>query len=394
MNQKTKASIELPPGLIEDLKLGNSNDLVFQVVEHGALLTGAHHDREKAPWKPLVITAIVALLVFFGVFFRYKQIPLTGDQSIATVVILLGALTGMTNFTYLFVKNKKSDEKRMIKGIRWRNFPTVFISYLTLMVLSSLLAFKILGELFLGASFDIYTSTVLGTMFVMVINLALIYAVQTLTPVSMIKSLTAIIIGGVTVAMMTNKEYQWWMHNFSFLGTPEARSSWRFNLTLLLSAFLMAALIDYLFVLLYEKLGKTKNLVVFKFILILTAVCLGGVGFFPYDESPFNQRMHNRSAQYLVYMFIILIALLRWLLPQVGKKFLRFSYGIAAALIFSVYLFLGVDYLSLTAFQIFCFVLAFTWLLMLLRILVNMVMNVGQKYDVVLVTESIEGDVQ
>ena len=36
---------------------------------------------------------------------------------------------------------------------------------------------------------------------------------------------------------------------------------------------------------------------------------------------------------------------------------------------------------------VFAFVLAFTWLLMLLRILVNMVMRVGKVYDVELVLD-------
>lgn len=256
-----------------------------------------------------------------------------------------------------------------------------------IMVLGLLMVFRIVGELFVGASFDIYTSTLIGSLFVAVINLLMIHVAQTLTPSTMIKSLIAIILGGVVLAMITNKDQQWWLYNLSFLGTPEASNAWQFNLTLLLSAFLMIALIDYIFVLLYDLLGPTKRLVVLKYILIATAICLGGVGFFPYNESKFNQTMHNRTAGYLVYLFILMIITLRWLLPEVGKSFLKFSYGVGAALLVCVFLFQGVNYLSLTAFELFAFVLAFTWLLMLLRILVNMVMRVGKVYDVELVLD-------
>lgn len=50
----------------------------------------------------------------------------------------------------------------------------------------------------------------------------------------------------------------------------------------------------------------------FKRLLIAIAICLGGVGFFPHNLSPFNQKMHNRVAGYLVYIFIILIILLKF----------------------------------------------------------------------------------
>ncbi len=43
---------------------------------------------------------------------------------------------------------------------------------------------------------------------------------------------------------------------FSLLGTQASRSSWQFNLTLIVSAALFAALIDYIFVSLRQKAGS------------------------------------------------------------------------------------------------------------------------------------------
>ena len=48
----------------------------------------------------------------------------------------------------------------------------------------------------------------------------------------------------------------------------------------------------------------------------------------------------------------------------------------------AVVLFQVVGYLSLTAFEIIAFVLAFAWLLLLLQKLVNIVMHRGNEYRV------------
>ncbi len=379
--------LEVPEAFFEDFGGEHNDQMQLRIVEEGALLTHLNNKKLYLPIKALAIVSLISAVVFFLVFNQYNLIPLTGEKSIATIVIIVGWLTGMGSFVRYFSQNKKAKEKTMSQGIYWRNFPTVFVSFSVLLVLILLFLFRILGQLFVGANFDIYTSTVIAVLFVAVVNLGMINIARSLTPSLLIKSLITIILGGVSIAMITNKDQQWWLHNLSFLGTPEATNAWQFNLTLMLSAFLMVALIDYLFVLLYETMGKTWNLRIFKALLVITAICLGGVGFFPYNESTFNQQMHNRSAGYLVYLFIILIVALRWLFPSISKRFLRFSYSIGLALLLAVVLFQGVNYLSLTAFELIAFVLAFTWLLMLLKILVDIVMHLGNVYDVRIVIQ-------
>ena len=334
------------------------------------------------PLYSVGIAALIVMVSFFAIFRNYTQIPMTGPRSIATIVIIAGVITGMINFTYYFTKGKQS-EVGYAKGIYWRNYPAVLLCYLIIITVTQILFFRVIGSFFKGASFDIYTATMMGTVLVSIVNYIMIYIANTLTPSMLIKSLIFIIIGGVSVAVITNKDQQWWIYNFSFLGTPYATNSWKFNLTLMFSAFLMIALVDYLFVFLYDILGKNRQLVILKYLLIATAICLGGVGFFPYDDSVFNQVMHNRSAQFIVYLFLILIVSIRWLLPSLSKEFLKISYWIGAGLVLMIFLFLGVGYLSLTVFQVIAFVLSFSWLLLLLQYLVDIVMNRGHEIEVV-----------
>lgn len=372
-----KYYVEVPQEVVQE------GEVIFKVVEDGLLLKKPKATQTiHVSWKSILPASIVVFISFALTFKGYSQIPLVGNKSTASLVIVFGVITGMLNFTYFFTKEKRYGQGSYTQKMYWRNYPTVLLTYLILTIVSLLFISKIIGELFVGVSFDIYTSMVIGTLLVSIVNYILIHIAQTLTPDNLIKSLIAIILGGVTIAMITNKDNQWWIYNLSFLGTPDAANSWQFNLTLMFSALLMIALIDYLFVLLYEILGKSKRLMILKTLLVITAICLGGVGFFPYNESIFSQQMHNRSAGYLVYLFIILIISIRWLLPDIGKNFLNLSYSIGLALLVAVVLFQVVGYLSLTAFEIIAFVLAFAWLLLLLQKLVNIVMHRGNEYRV------------
>jgi hypothetical protein len=79
--------------------------------------------------------------------------------------------------------------------------------------------------------------------------------------------------------------------------------------------------------------------------------------------------VHNHLAQMLVVWILLMIGAIRWLLPQAGSEFLLMSYSIAGGLVAVEILFEGLHYLSLTAFELIAFGLAFTWLILLLQVL-------------------------
>lgn len=385
--------IKVPTEILERLDLKEETKAQIRVNEHGVYINNRKKKTEKTvPLTSITIAGLLTLGVCLFIFRDFSQIPLIGQQSIASMVILLGVITGMINFTYYFIKDNKSDNSSL--KLYWRNLPVVLLSYLVIIVVAQLLFFKVMGQLFMGASFDIYTSSCMAAVMTGIVNYVMIYSAKSITPTSLIRSLVFVILGGVFIAMVTNRDQQWWLYNFSFLGTPEATNSWQFNLTLILSSLLMVALIDYIFVFLYNIEGKTKRLIALKVLLLLTAICLGGVGFFPYNDSLFYQSMHNRVAGYLVYLFIILIISIRWLLPNVSKHFLRISYSIGAMLGIICVLFLGVHYLSLTAFELFAFVLAFSWLLLLLQHIIDIVNTANEVYTVEIIRQPTQETVE
>lgn len=371
---KQRYMLPIPNQAIDKLDITDNQVTDVLITEKGLLYQFKNQSKSlNIPLLPVIIATLLSVIVIAVLYYPYQQIPLYGFQSIATVVIIFGIITGCTNFTYFFTKNKKQANFGYSNKIYWRNYPVVLITFTLLLVMILVFSFWIMNQLFLGVTFDIYTSTIFSGILIGIINYMMITIALSLTPRLMIRSLIAIILGGVSIAMITNRDQQWWLHNFSFLGTPEALNSWQFNITLILSALLLIALIDYLFVLLFDILGNKKRLHLMKALLVSAAVCLAGVGIFPYNDKPFYQMMHNQSAGFLVYIFIILIVSIRWLLPNVSKHFLKISYFLGGVLIFFVLLFNVVGYLSLTVFELFAFIIAFSWLLLLMQYLISIV---------------------
>lgn len=367
----TEFKIDLPDELVTELEL-NEERVIFVKNENSRVVIErkkSNSDFQEVSLRWFLIPVLISSLIFFAIFYweKIKQIPMTGDFSIASAVTLLGLISGSISFITFFIKEKKNTNNKALSDIHWRNVPTIIFSYIVTLTLGIMSFFWLIGMMFEGASFDIYTATLIFIIFTGIINYIMIYAALSFTSNMIVRLLISVIIGGVFFAMLTNSQSRWWQHNFSFLGTNEAINSWQFNLTLMLSALLMAALIDYLFVNLKKNDYAGIRLLILRVLLTLVAVALGGVGFFPNNGTGQLHELHTQSANMLVLLIVVLIASIRWLLPKVTREFLVISYGIAATLIVANTLFQRVGYFSLTVFELIAFGLAFAWILLLLQ---------------------------
>lgn len=369
---QSNRSIIIPDTIVSDFELEKGQELELKVINQQLIITTQKTSPSEFQAISLRWFLVPAILMsgLFYCFFAYKnqaQIPMTGEISIASMVIILGILSGISCFSFCLIKHKQLHKNNSLKSIYWRNIPTIIFSFLVILGLTLLGFFWIIGLVFEGASFDPITATILFLLFTSMINYVMIYAALSFSSSMLIKLLISVIIGGVLFAMITNSQSQWWQYNFSFLGTNEAVNSWPFNLTIMLSSLLMIALIDYLFTTLRHHPFNQKKLMILRILLTLVAICLGGVGFFPNNGTGQLHILHTKSASYLVYFIIILILTIRWLLPKMTREFLAFSYSIAGILIISDILFEYVGYFSLTVFELIAFALAFSWLLLLLQ---------------------------
>lgn len=317
--------------------------------------------------------AIISFLIFIAAcrFYDRRLIPLNGDYSIATAIFVLGTVCGTLSFTATFVSQKlhKTGPARMLG---WRSLIPLVVAVAMIVAITSLALFWILGQMFKGLALDPYTAGALVFLSVAVIDYLIINLASTLSPGIITNLMTVEIVAGVSFSMITNSSKDWWRHNFSFLGTYANNSSWQFNITLIFSGLLMMMLVDYLFVNLsqhYEGWG----IQVLRILLYALAATMGAIGVFP--NNPRFHILHDRISMWLVYIILILIVMVRWILPEVTKQFLRLSYIIGGVLAIDYLIFKLCNYLSLTAFELIAFILAFAWILLLLQYIENLVQN-------------------
>ncbi|AFR99583.1 hypothetical protein LBUCD034_0486 [Lentilactobacillus buchneri subsp. silagei CD034] len=357
-------TLELPDALKAQLGVKSGEQVEVRIgADELKISTPRPVEVKKRRWGMIILTFVMSC-VFLGYFMVRKiyQVSLVGSESVATMVLLLTTLSGLMSFMVVFVRLKRQSGSA-VEAVSWRNLPTVALAFalISFMLMAGL--FWIAGRLFKGASFDLVTSTALFALMTSVE----IQAINSLVPQLSSRLLTnifiAVIVSGVILAMISNQNLYWWKHNLSFLGTNKAVDSWEFNLALFFSGLILLALVDYLFASLKRIFPKSRQLLVLRILLTLLAIDLGMVGAFPNNLEIHS--LHTRLAGYLIFLILGLIFGIRWLLPDISTDFQHISWMIAAALLAGEILFQVVGYLSLTAFEIMAFLLAFSWLVML-----------------------------
>ncbi|WP_311406934.1 AbrB/MazE/SpoVT family DNA-binding domain-containing protein [Liquorilactobacillus uvarum] len=378
MNQ-SKPKIVLPIQVVEKLNLKKGDKVEVAFSDKAAKQVVVQPLNQAANRRSVSILrffmpSVLSTIVFFIYFFyqREYQISLAGNESIASLTIILGLLSGSLSFAFFYLKDRKHIQGWFGKKLYWRSFLTILLSFTTILAISLLCFFWLIEILFKGSSFDLFTSTYMFLLFSNVINYLMIYAAINISSSVIFKILILVIVGGALAAMITNSNKRWWEHNISFLGTDQASNSWQFNLTLVVSALLLLALVDFIFASLKEQFHNNRRLAALKSLLILFSVFLAGVGVFANNGTGLSHKLHTNSATLLVYLLIITISSIHFLLPSITKEFKIISYTIGGGLLIDSILFQPIGYFSLTAFELIAFILAFSWILLLLQILQEM----------------------
>ncbi len=326
----------------------------------------AHADRLALKWYafPGVGAGIVALTWFLSRGF--ELLPVAGVDSIGRTAIYLAGLTGLIVFPLSYVNTPLKQTKSTKKWVQVRDVITLTFAYNVVLLAGMAILTYLLDAAFQGLLLDPYTSAAIVAMAVAVAAYVMIYSALTVDLNRLIFVLATVLIGGVLLAMITNSQADWWQVHFSYLGMASSGSPLRFNLTLIFSALVMLSLTEYIFSQL-EGSTSLRGIRYLKWLFVAAALALGGVGMFPYVADSILATLHNGSAFSLVIIIVSMIVGVRWFAPWLSSEFLMTSYGIGAGLILAIVLFMGVGYLSLTAFELVAFGISFTWLVLLLR---------------------------
>lgn len=377
--------INIPQAAVEEMGLARGEELEL-ILKNKSLTVVPPKQLNRSQdisirWFLLPSLITTCLFVLFSWYTQHQHIPLTGVNSIATAVIVLGELSGMAVFIWTHIQQIRKQKNPMERQIGWRLTPTLIIAFATIQAFISIGSFWALGYLFQNAVFDQITATILFFMFISINNFLMIYSALLVSTPFITALLILTIVGGVLVSMVTNSRLLWWQHNFSFLGTNQAQFSWTFNATLMIAGLVWVTLIDYLFVPIQQRFPKNWRLIALRSILTLDAITLACIGAIPNNQGIFHI-LHDTAANCLILFTAIPMVSLKILLPNVTKEFITFSYLTAGGLAASMVLFYIIPYLSLTAFEIIAVALAISWLLLLMQNIHKLFQNDIHSYTV------------
>ena len=378
-----KIKISVPDELVKKYDLHNDDDFKITARNGEIRLKKKNHDSNKRQFNVIwILIASILTSIAFWIFINamhLHQVPLVGTNSIASGLIVFGGLSGMILFSAYFISNRKKITVAYSAKTFWRTFPVIVISFVLILSLALMGIAWGLSRLFTGITFGHVVAMMLFFVFVTAINYIMV-RIGLAVNYGMLTTIMILVITSGAVMSMASNGRNWWQHNLSFLGTKHANNSWQFNLTLVFSSLLMVALVDYIFVSLRAVVKNTWRTITLRIILTVTALDVGAVGLFP-NNANFHI-LHDKVAGYLVYLIIILIVGVRWLLPEVGKRFLALSYGMCVGLVIIDLMFKPLHIISLTAFELIAFILAFGWILILFDTMIGIVEDEDDKYDV------------
>ena len=378
-----KIKISVPDELVKKYDLHNDDDFKITARNGEIRLKKKNHDSNKRQFNVIwILIASILTSIAFWIFINavhLHQVPLVGTNSIASGLIVFGGLSGMILFSAYFISNRKKITVAYSAKTFWRTFPVIVISFVLILSLALMGIAWGLSRLFTGITFGHVVAMMLFFVFVTTINYIMV-RIGLAVNYGILTTIMILVITSGTVVSMASNGRNWWQHNLSFLGTKHANNSWQFNLTLVFSSLLMVALVDYIFVSLRAVVKNTWRTITLRTILTVTALDVGAVGLFP-NNANFHV-LHDKVAGYLVYLIIILIIGIRWLLPKVGKRFLALSYGMCVGLVVIDLMFKPLHIISLTAFELIAFILAFGWILILFDTMIGIVEDEDDKYDV------------
>ncbi|WP_283613855.1 DUF998 domain-containing protein [Ligilactobacillus aviarius] len=378
-----KIKISVPDELVKKYDLHNDDDFKITARNGEIRLKKKNHDSNKRQFNVIwILIASILTSIAFWIFINavhLHQVPLVGTNSIASGLIVFGGLSGMILFSAYFISNRKKITVAYSAKTFWRTFPVIVISFVLILSLALMGIAWGLSRLFTGITFGHVVAMMLFFVFVTAINYIMV-RIGLAVNYGILTTIMILVITSGTVVSMASNGRNWWQHNLSFLGTKHANNSWQFNLTLVFSSLLMVALVDYIFVSLRAVVKNTWRTITLRIILTVTALDVGAVGLFP-NNANFHI-LHDKVAGYLVYLIIILIVGIRWLLPEVGKRFLALSYGMCVGLVIIDLMFKPLHIISLTAFELIAFILAFGWILILFDTMIGIVEDEDDKYDV------------
>ena len=360
-----RLKVHTSPDVLQQIEI--EDDFKIQYLDQTFRVHRETHDVDQhnavtfAILPTLLQTALIYGLIISK---QVALIPVTGDRSLASYILIIALMGSFIIFSTAFYLGIHK-QLPYAESLPIRHYPALMVAILIIVMVTCMFFFYLFDKLFYGLRLDPYLSSLFAAILFTVINYFVLYFLFSFNSYRLTHLLIQLMVGGVIISMITNSESSWWKRHLSMLGSSKVENSWQFNLTLILSGLLMIALVDSIFVTLQKQFKNHRGLKVLRYSLYLLGFSLSMVGLFPIDGPSLLPFFHNRFAELLVVLTIFMMVFNHLLIPQVTKTFRRASYGVASILVSFTAIFQLGDYVTLTAFEIISFMIAFTWLILL-----------------------------
>ncbi len=327
-------------------------------------------NQEKALFRYSAISGLISALVGLGVYLNNQPTPISGRHSIGVVVSFLStiiAFCAFTNISYGVLSRNHIVKRKWTQIV---NATTIGLAFGLITLITTLISgFAVAGS-FKGLTFDPWTASAITAAAMAFITYVIVSIASSYKVQYAVYALLFVMVGGMSVSMITNQTTNWWQVNISNLGTDVSTNQTFFNITLIYSGLIILALTTGVFGLyrrwFESKVGKTKYQIAYILVMLM-GIFLAFVGLFHYEEGTILVQLHNASAGLLGVSAVILMASLKWLIPVFSSEMYIFSWLTAAAMAVFFWMMANGIYFSLTGMEVIDFVIGGAWLIIFLR---------------------------
>ena len=257
-------------------------------------------------------------------------LALTGAVSMAALIrplaFALGALATWFSFRRLVSQDPERAEIELrIIASRWRWLNRAVFAAITgvLTGWAVALLIEVLGAVVVGAEISRTAAIAATAIGGGLLAGAIAYASADLDRRGLTTRVSAMLLSGLLLSMLTANDPTWWSDSLSHMG-QQPDWGWIFNATMILAGLGMLGVTMEIAqgLKLLAEAGRfpPSGARFLTIALAIAAIGLTGVGVFPTYINPISMFFHNLSSNLMLLVLLFLMLGLRWIAPPLGKR--------------------------------------------------------------------------
>jgi hypothetical protein len=352
------------PGLVTSAKIHHQRSW-DSMVDQGTL----QQYTELVALRLAVPAGILLALVIVVANWERNPVPLVGDwQAFGRIfvvwIIPLSLITG----AIAYVSGTRAWNARVAahRQLEWRwGLIPIVLAYTALVTAIAAVGVQIVDSGFRQLVLDKYQGAMLGGAAGAALLFWMIKQVMNIAVDKLLQTTIILMAGGIYLTMTNINDPLWWQESFSYLGTLESNTNIAFNITLIFVGIMFLVWMPYLMsdiqiLMRHDRIPQYSGQILrFAFGLLAAGIML--VGVFIYGVTPFSSWMHNAAAYSVAGVLILLMLGIRRLVPALSHEFFATSWllvtGILAALVAAAF-----GYFNTVGLELISFTLGMVWL--------------------------------